>query len=193
MRNGRYVVGIDFDGTLTNLDGVFKKHFPIGGPIAEIIENIVFFVADVLGLGQHFSKKILDDGVQLNEGLKELIKELQENDVDVVVVTANKNIKEIKEILAKNGLELEVLYSKRGGKNGFKFIDILLDDSYSEINEKVKVLWEGRHNSILARLLKLAGRDVAASPEEFKEILRKDMEKKAVNVKINTYPQKQTI
>ncbi|MFP3278707.1 MAG: hypothetical protein RXP92_00095 [Candidatus Micrarchaeota archaeon] len=191
MRNGRYVVGIDFDGTLTNLDSVFKKHFPIGGPIAEIIENIVFFVADVLGVGQHFSKKILDDGVQLNEGLKELIKELQENDVDVVVVTANKNIKEIKEILAKNGLELEVLYSKRGGKNGFKFIDILLDDSYSEINKKV--LWEGRHNSILAHLLKLAGRDVAASPEEFKEILRKDMEKKAVNVKINTYPQKQTI
>jgi len=190
MRNGRYVVGIDFDGTLTDLDGVFKKYFPIKGPIAEIIENIAFFVADVLRIGQHFSKKILD-GVQLNEGLKKLIKELQENGVDVVVVTANKNIKEIKEILAKNGLELEVLYSKRGGKNGFKFIDILLDDSYSEINKKV--LWEGRHNSILARLLKLAGRDVAASPEEFKEILRKDMEKKAVNVKINTNPQKQTI
>jgi len=191
MRNGRYVVGIDFDGTLTDLDGVFKKHFPIDGPIAEIIENIGFFIADVLGIGQHFSKKILNDGIKLNEGLKDLIKELKENGVDVVIVTANKNIKEIREILAKNGLELEVLYSKRGGKNGFTFIDILLDDSYSEINKKV--LWEGRHNSILARLLKLAGRDVAASPEEFKEILRKDMEKRAVNVKTNTYSQKQTV
>jgi len=190
MRNGRYVVGIDFDGTLTDLDDLFKKHFSIDGPVAEIIENVVFFVADVLRLGQYFSKNILN-GVKLNEGLKGLINELRENGVDVVVVTSNKNIKEIKEILAKNGLELEVLYSRRGGKNGFKFIDILLDDSYSEINGKV--LWEGRHNYILASLLKFIRRDVASSPEELREILRRDMEKKAVNVKTNTYSQRQTI
>jgi len=98
-------------------------------------------------------------------------------------VTSNKNIKEVKEILSKNGLELEVLYSRRGGKNGFKFIDIILDDSYSEIKEKV--LWEGRHNSILARMLRLVGRDVASSPAEFKEILRRDMEKKAL---ISSHP-----
>jgi len=42
MRNGRYVVGIDFDGTLTDLDDLFKKHFSIDGPVAEIIENVVF-------------------------------------------------------------------------------------------------------------------------------------------------------
>jgi len=178
MRNGRYVVGIDFDGTLTDLDGVFKKHFPIDGPVAEIIENVVFFAADVLRFGQYFSKKMLNDGIKLNEGLKGLINELRENGVDVVIVTSNKNIKEIKEILAKNGLELEVLYSRRGGKNGFKFIDIILDDSYSEINEKV--LWEGKHNSILARMLKFIRRDVASSPAEFKEILRRDMAKKAL-------------
>jgi len=191
MRNGRYVVGMDFDGTLTYLDNVFKKHFPVDGPLAGIIENIVFFAADVLRLGPHFSKKILNDGIRLNEGLKELIKELRENGVEVVIVTSNKNIKEVKEILSKNGLELEVLYSRRGGKNGFKFIDIILDDSYSEIKEKV--LWEGRHNSILAGMLRLVGRDVASSPTEFKEILRRDMEKKAVNIKTNTYPQRQTI
>jgi len=191
MRNGRYVVGIDLDGTLTDLDSVFKKHFPVDGPVAGIIENLAFFVADVLGLGQHFSKKILDDGIRLNEGLKGLINELRENGVDVVIVTSNKNIREVKETLSKNGLELEVLYSRRGGKNGFKFIDIILDDSYSEIKEKV--LWEGRHNSILAGMLRLVGRDVASSPAEFREILRRDMEKKTVNVKTNTYPQKQTI
>jgi len=191
MRNGRYVVGIDFDGTLTDLDSVFKKHFSVDGPVARIIENLAFFVVDVLGLGPHFSKKILDDGIRLNEGLKDLINELREKGVDVIIVTSNKNIKEVKGILSKNGLELEVLYSRRGGKNGFKFIDIILDDSYSEIKEKV--LWEGRHNSILAGMLRLVGRDVASSPTEFKEILRRDMEEKAVNVKTNTYPQKQTI
>jgi len=52
-------------------------------------------VADVLRLGQYFSKNILN-GVKLNEGLKGLINELRENGVDVVVVTSNKNIKEIK-------------------------------------------------------------------------------------------------
>ena len=180
MRNGKYVVGIDFDGTLTDLDNVFKKHFPVDGPLVGIIENFVFFAADVLRLGPHFSKKMLNDGIRLNEGLKELINELRENGVDVVIVTSNKNIKEVKEILLKNGLELEVLYSRRGGKNGFKFIDIILDDSYSEIKEKV--LWEGGHNSILAGMLRLVGRDVASSPTEFKEILRRDMEKKAVNL-----------
>jgi hypothetical protein len=177
MRNGKFVVGIDFDGTLANtIEKKFRESFKEDGPIQQIGENLLFFAVDILHVGQSTANRIANRSVELNEGLKNLIIELLKEGDEVVIVTSNKNIDRIKKILLENGLDLEVLYSKRGGKNGFKFIDILLDDSYSEIKDKV--LWEDEHNSIFAGILRLIGRRVASSAEEFKFLLREEKREK---------------
>jgi hypothetical protein len=175
MRNGKIVVGIDFDGTLANtVDVMLDGRFNEKSRIEKLVENLLFFIVDNFGIWKSLARKKISEEIKLNEDLKNLIIS-ESNDVAFVIVTSNKNIEGIKNLLRKNGIEAEVLYSKRGGKNGFKFIDIILDDSYSELKEKY--LWKDTHNLIFAELYKRLGGKVVSSAEEFKEIIKSQKRK----------------
>jgi len=175
MRNGKIVVGIDFDGTLANtVDAMLDGRFYGKSRIEKLAENIIFFIVDNFGIWKSLARKEISEETKLNEDLRNLIIS-ESNGIEFVIVTSNKNIEGIKNLLRKNGIEAEVLYSKRGGKNGFKFIDIILDDSYSELKEKY--LWEGAHNSIFAELYRKLGGKVISSAEEFKKIIESQKRK----------------
>jgi hypothetical protein len=188
MRNGKFVVGIDFDGTLAKTVGYKLEYlFPLKNPSVLMLENILFFITDTLGLGQHSSKKILDqvNGNGIDKGLKELIQRLTlSGRFEFVVVTANEEIDLIKDYLSKNGLNMEVLHSKKGGKNGFKFIDLVVDDSFREI--KKNVFWEAEHNFALGVVFRNIGLRVASDASELEVIINKETEHLLSEVKRGT-------
>lgn len=176
MRDGKFVVGIDFDGTLARTIGYrLDQLFPNKSTPPLIIENMLFFTIDLFRLGQHSSKKVLNEvnGDALDRGLKELIQRLTlSGKFEFVVVTANAEVDLIKEYLGKNGLDIEVLRSKKGGKNGFKFIDLVVDDSFSEL--KKNVFWEAEHNFVLGKVFRGVGLRVASNSNELESIINKE-------------------
>ncbi len=180
MRNGRLVVGIDFDGTLAmSIEKRFDEFFPNGNDVKYAVENLLFAIVDILGVGQKKAKKMLEEGVPLNDGLLDLIKRYMEEykeSVEFVIVTSNKNIEGIKKVLEKCGLDIDIYYSKRGGKNGYRFIDLILDDGYFELRHKV--FWESRHNYVFADLFRRMNGNVVSSPTEFEQVLRDKMKEK---------------
>ncbi len=185
MRNGKFVVGIDFDGTLAKtVDYKLERLFPMKNQNVLMLENALFLITDLLGLGQHSSKKILNDigDEGIDKGLKDLIQRLTASGkIEFVVVTANTEIELIRSFLKRNGLDIEVLHSKRGGKNGFKFIDLVVDDGFREI--KKNVFWEAEHNLVFGSIFRGIGLKVASNSEQLESIINNEAKALLLQVK----------
>ncbi len=182
-KQGRPVIGMDWDGTLRDsLVQFIEKRFRSNNLAVRSLLYMGFVFVDLFGMGTNASNEI--DTSHVDENFKKIIRDYAEEGVRIVCSTRNNHKKQIRARLESDGIMdpegvPEVIHSKDEETQKGYSIDISVNDSLiREVREGRKngnyIMWAGYgHNGVFGKLFrKLGYTNVAMNAGELREMCR---------------------